>query len=88
MRKYDDEEREMQRQRVNQLRIKYVLKARKGMSGPDMHKELRNIETDEPKLTDLQIASIVAYAFHPFNNPHMIAAEWEFEETPKADVPV
>lgn len=84
----NDEQRKEQEKRVLQLRNKFVLKARRGMSGPDMHKELRSDAIGKPALTELQIAAVVAYAFHPFNNPHMLAREWKLEDLPAPKVPL
>ena len=91
----NDKERQEQEQRVIQLRHKYVVKARRGMTGPDMHTELRSDVVGLPALTDLQVAAVVAYAFHPFNNPHMLANEWRvlaeeygLKDLPQAKVPL
>jgi hypothetical protein len=84
-----EKQRQEQEQRIIQLRHKYVVKARRGMSGPDMHAELRSDVVGERALTDLQIAAIVAYAFHPFHNPHMeFKKGWDIDDPIKARVPL
>ena len=77
----DQNRRDEEERRIKQLRNKYVAQARRHMSTQTMHEHLRSEEI-QPPLTDQQIESIVAYAYHPFNNPNNDLSKWSIDSWP------
>ena len=77
----NQEQRADQERRIKQLRNKYCAQARRHMDAKTMHEQL-NAEDIQPPLTEQQIASIIVYAYHPFNNPNNELKDWSIDSWP------